>query len=126
MKTDTIISGSSDNSVRIWNLKFKTEQTDSFKPKKSLEFIEPIVLEGHSSDVYCLEIYGDYISSGGSDSLVIVWNFNGDLLFRLSGHLGNVRSLFMNDYYMVSGGDAKRIMLWNYKVCFVAIENTYL
>jgi F-box/WD-40 domain protein 7 len=113
MKKDTLVSCSSDNSLRIWNLNFQDNQPSS---KSLVEPIEPIVLNGHISDVNCCEIYDNYIASGGSDSLIIIWNFEGQLLFKLEGHLGCVRNLYMDDYKLVSGGDAKRIMVWDYKV----------
>lgn len=117
MKEGCIVSGSSDNFLRIWNLTLKYEvSTETSKNKISLESVEPKSLEGHTSDVNCLEFYGDYIASGSSDSSIIIWNFNGDLLYTLTGHLGNVRSLYMDEYKLVSGGDAKKIMIWDYKV----------
>lgn len=120
MKKDCIVSGSSDNSVRIWNLNLKYEVlVETSKRKISLDNVDSKSLEGHTSDVNCLEIYGNYIASGGSDSLIIIWNFDGELLYKLTGHLGCVRSLHMNNYILVSGGDAKRIMIWDYKVIFI-------
>ena len=107
------MSASSDSTLRLWNFEINFEPNRS-KPSVRLE--ESIVLSGHSSDVYCVQINTHYIASGSADSNIIVWNFRGELLFKLTGHLGVVRNLYMDEYKLVSGGDAKKIMIWDYKV----------
>ena len=119
-----VVSGSSDARLRIWDLFIlekkladsSTHHVDKANVKKIVEVVNVKVLEGHTSDVYCLEVHGDFIVSGGADSLVIVWSLpTGDLLHRLAGHLGIVRCLFIDEYKCVSGGDAKKIIVWDYK-----------
>ncbi|GBG16223.1 WD repeat-containing protein 5-like, partial [Hondaea fermentalgiana] len=56
---DTIVSGSSDNTVRIWNATSGEEQH---------------VLKGHSDIVLSVAIQGDTIVSGSSDKTVRIWN----------------------------------------------------
>lgn len=80
--------------------------------------INSIDLKGHSSDVYSVDYNEDFIASTGADSLVIIWNFVGDLLYKLTGHLGIVRFCFMDEYKLITGGDAKRILVWDYRVKF--------
>lgn len=128
MKNNIIISASSDETVRIWNLNIQITQTESTLTHNNSIKLKKIVdldnnndksckiCRGHSSDVNVIELYDDYIASGSSDSNIIIWNFDGHLLFKLSGHLGVIRSLYMDNYKLVSGGDAKRIMVWDYKV----------
>ena len=56
-----IVSGGEDNTVRIWNLKDRTQEA---------------VLEGHSDSVISLAITSDskYIVSCGNDKTVRIWN----------------------------------------------------
>lgn len=107
-----LISGSGDSTLKIWNLTFGKHKNDRIV----LESIDFKNLKGHKSDVYCMDTYSDYIASGGADSMVLVWNFNGDLLYQMSGHLGIVRFIQIDEQKLVSGGDAKRILVWDYKV----------
>ena len=134
MEENVIISGSSDATLRIWNLEIK--ETKPGKHEVTLKSAAKI-LRGHKSDIYCVDACGDYIVSGGADSIVIVWNFNGEKLHELNGylivnghlnvflrdllkyilrHLGIVRFLYIDEFKLVSGGDAKKIMIWDYKV----------
>ena len=113
MLENKIVSASSDSTLRLWKFEIIFEPNRS-KPTVRLE--DSIVLLGHSSDVYCVQINTQYIVSGSADSNIIVWNLQGELLFRLTGHLGVVRNLYMDDFKLVSGGDAKKIMIWDYKV----------
>ena len=57
-----IVSGGSDNTVRIWNLQNKTQEA---------------VLEGHTGSVSSVAITSDnkYIVSGGYDKTIRIWNF---------------------------------------------------
>jgi WD40 repeat protein len=114
------VSGSGDTTLKIWNLSIKRKEADakSATPKLICNVLDSKTLQGHSSDVYCVDICGQYVVSGGADSLVIVWNLSGELLFKMSGHLGIVRYLFLDEFKCVSAGDARKIIVWNYKVCF--------
>lgn len=114
MKENKIVTASSDATLRVWNIQIEADPDKKKKLSVKLRN-EPIILIGHASDIYCVQIYNDFICSGGADSSIIVWNFGGDLLHRLNGHLGIVRSLYIDDYKLVSGGDAKKIMIWDYK-----------
>lgn len=115
---NTLVSGSSDSSLRIWNIQISNRiKVDGSKSDKLIgNLIDVKVLNGHQSDIYCVDTCGDYIASGGADSLVIIWNFDGDLLYKLNGHLGIVRCIFMDKHKLVTGGDAKKIIVWDYKV----------
>ena len=111
-----IVSGSSDSTLRIWRLGIERRQPSGHIDRMSLSETQTLV--GHQSDVYCLEVYGAYIASGGADSLVIVWSrHDGRLLHKLSGHLGIVRFIHMDEHKLVTGGDSKKIIVWNYRVC---------
>jgi len=63
MKQDTIVTASSDSTLRIWKIKM-SEIGESKKPPTLELKEEPLVLRGHSSDIYCVKVNGDYICSG--------------------------------------------------------------
>jgi F-box/WD-40 domain protein 7 len=128
MRFGVIVSGSSDATVRIWRISIeetkriylksngKTETRNEMRYTVCLADVK--TLEGHQSDVYCLDFNAYYIASSGSDSKILIWNFEGDLIHTLTGHLGVVRHLYIDDHKLVSGGDAKKIMIWDYRVRF--------
>jgi F-box/WD-40 domain protein 7 len=102
---DLLVSGSGDKNVILWKLQ-----------NEKLNLIDKVVLNAHQSDIYCVDVFDEYIASGGADSLIIIWNTYGDLLYKLSGHLGIVRCLHLDEFKLVSSGDAKKVMIWNYRV----------
>ncbi|RMZ97509.1 F-box WD repeat-containing 7-like [Brachionus plicatilis] len=108
-----LISASGDSTIKVWNYSISTGPNS--QDRLMFNQVNFIDLKGHSSDVYSLDFYGDFIASTGADSLVIIWNFSGDLLYKLNGHLGIVRFCYMDDYKLITGGDAKRIVIWDYK-----------
>ena len=57
-----IISGSSDKTIRIWNLLEKTQET---------------ILQGHTDSVWTVAVTSDnkYIISGSSDKTIRIWKF---------------------------------------------------
>ncbi len=86
-----IVSASSDSTLRIWNYEVNTIPNTT---KLQANLSESIVLRGHHSDVYCVQIKSGYIASGGADSMIIIWDLEGNLLSKLNGHLG--WSIFLN------------------------------
>lgn len=125
MKTsDLLASCSGDSTLKLWYfssrllLKKKNKPTEAETEHSTSEILlETKTLVGHSSDVYCLDMFGEYLASGGADSLVILWSLSdASMLFKLAGHLGVVRCLYLDEFKLVSGGDAKKIMVWDYKV----------
>lgn len=113
---NTLISGSGDSTLKIWNLSITIDDKSEHE-KAVLNSIDFKNLNGHNSDVYCVDTCLEYIASGGADSLVIIWNFSGELLHKMTGHLGIVRFIHLDEHKLVTGGDAKRIIVWDYKVC---------
>lgn len=115
-----LISGSADSTVKIWKFERSDSETNDETHKSTqltITFTKTLV--GHSSDVYCVDSVGSYIASGGADSLILIWNLDGDLFFKLAGHLGIVRCIYMDEHKLVTGGDAKKIMVWDYKVTLI-------
>jgi F-box and WD-40 domain protein 7 len=117
MKNNLVVSGSSDSTLKLFNIII---DKDSHGRKIILSTGNSKTLEGHESDVYCLDFNDDFIVSSGADSKVLVWNFSGKLLHQLVGHLGVVRYMFIDNFKLVTGGDAKKIMVWDYKVSYFA------
>lgn len=115
MKGKKVISASSDSNLIIWNLEIEQRiRADGSKDEKlKAKLIDFKILMGHLSDIYSFDICGDYIASGGADSLVLIWNFNGDLLFKLKGHLGIVRCVRLDEHKLVTGGDAKKVGIFS-------------
>lgn len=124
MAGNRIISGSSDATLRIWEIIFDRNE----KTNKRIACLDTftILTDGHRSDILCVETRDEYVVSGGADSMVIVWSMAGDLLHRLGGHLGNVRYIYIDEFRCVTGGDAKRIMVWDYKVSLSSEKEPFL
>lgn len=71
IKTNNIVTASSDATLRIWRI-----QINSIPEKKRLvveQRDEPIILEGHLSDIYCVEISEDFICSGKMNVDAIIY-----------------------------------------------------
>ncbi|QFS48795.1 caspase family protein [Nostoc sphaeroides] len=101
----TIVSGGSDGTVRLWNC-------------QGLPLAEP--LRGHKGGVSSVAISADgqMIVSGGSDRAVRLWNCQGlPLAEPLHGHKGGVYSVAMSGdgQMIVSGGGNGTVRLWNYQ-----------
>ncbi|GBG35288.1 WD repeat-containing protein pop2 [Hondaea fermentalgiana] len=95
---DTIVSGSRDKTVRIWNATSGEEQ---------------LMLKGHSRTVTSVAIQGDNIVSGSDDKTVRVWNAtSGEEQHVLKGHFGRVHSVVIQGDIIVSRspGDTR---YWN-------------
>lgn len=105
-KMRTIISGSSDNEIKVWDMDFnKSTRT----------------MRGHEDLVWCFLIRRKNISypaliSGSWDNTIKVWNLcNGDLIHTLDGHTSIVWCLtFLNEdeKRVVSGSFDNTIKIW--------------
>lgn len=99
----TFVSGSDDNTIKIWNLKSKKEIR---------------TLKGHKGFVYSVAISSDgqTLVSGGKDQTIKVWNLNtGQEIRTLMGHIGIVTSIAISPDHkiLVSGSYDKSIKIWN-------------
>jgi len=98
-----IVSGSCDNSIRIWS-------------KQGNEWTSE-TLEGHTSTVYTLQVLPDgSIISGGGDCTIRIWTKQGDGWESeiLGGHEGPVLCLqALPDGRIVSGSRDKTIRIWD-------------
>src|SRR6201994_1305782 len=101
-----VVSGSSDKTVRIWNVETGSEEK---------------MLEGHSSWVNSVAFSHDgrRVVSGSSDNTVRIWNVEtGSEEKMLEGHSDPVNSVaFSHDgKRVVSGSDDKTVWIWNVDV----------
>jgi F-box and WD-40 domain protein 1/11 len=102
---DTLVSGSRDKSIRIWDL-----STYRLKAKP---------LYGHDASVLCLQFDDrpeeDIIISGGSDNYVIVWKFStGEIVKKMTdAHTESVLNLRFDERYLVTCSKDKTIKIWN-------------
>jgi len=99
----TLASGSSDNTIKIWNL-------------ATGELIR--TLSGHSNSVRSVAISPDgrTLSSGSRDKTIKIWNLaTGELIRTLSSHSDRVRSVAISPdgRTLASGSDDKTIKIWN-------------
>lgn len=98
----TIISGSDDKTLRIWNL----------NSQKLLR-----TLKGHTDWVYAVAFSADgqIILSGSKDKTVRLWQGSGQQSRTLTGHTSYVNSVAINrdKTKVVSGSYDKTVKLWN-------------
>lgn len=98
---DVLISGSYDNSVRVW--KISTGETVK-------------ILRGHQQKVYSvvLDVKRNRCISGSMDTSVKIWDLDtGDCLFTLDGHTNLVGLLDLQDGRLVSAAADSTLRIWS-------------
>jgi hypothetical protein len=98
-----IVSGSYDETVRIWSLENKTQEA---------------ALTGHTSYVnsVCMSGDGRWIVSGSSDNTVRIWSVaNKTQQAVLTGHTDSVSSVCISGdgRWIVSGSEDKTVRIWS-------------
>ncbi|KAI1263261.1 WD40 repeat-like protein [Xylariaceae sp. FL1019] len=99
--TDTLVSGSYDNTVRVWRI--STGETVH-------------VLQGHSQKVYSvvLDTERNRCISGSMDSFVKIWDLDtGSCLYTLEGHSLLVGLLDLRDQRLVSAAADSTLRIWD-------------
>jgi WD40 repeat protein/tRNA A-37 threonylcarbamoyl transferase component Bud32 len=101
-RTATLVSGSLDDTLRVWNLQTGTQQSS---------------LTGHARGVNQVAISskGQVLVSCGDDSTIKVWNLSvGRLIHTLEGHMRGVTSIAIGHqgWILASGSKDKAIKLW--------------
>ena len=106
-----LVSGSSDETVRIWNM---DETSEKFGTHSTLT--------GHNYSVRCVYYSpnGKYIASGSCDKTIRIWNVDETsekfgTHITLTGHTDWVNSLSYspNGKYVTSGSNDRTIRIWN-------------
>ncbi|GJJ69902.1 F-box and WD-40 domain protein 1/11 [Entomortierella parvispora] len=94
-----IVSGSRDNTIKIWDL-------DSGICARTLS--------GHSASVLCLHYEGNRIVSGSSDTNIMVWDMeSGSVVKTLTGHSESVLSLRFENDTVVSCSKDQTVRIWS-------------
>ncbi len=101
--SNTLVSGSSDNTIKVWNLGIE-----------KLKY----TLTGHSNWVLCLALSpdGNTLVSGSSDNTIKIWNLvKEELKYTLNGHSRGVLTVAISadSNTLVSGSSDKTIKVWN-------------
>jgi len=95
-----LISGSLDNTIRIWDV-------ESGKARKTLF--------GHIEGVWSVQSDKLRVVSASHDRTIKVWNHgDGNCIATLVGHRGAVTCLALGDDKIVSGSDDGDIRLWSF------------
>jgi WD40 repeat protein/tRNA A-37 threonylcarbamoyl transferase component Bud32 len=100
---NTIVSGSDDMTIRIWNMKAAKEIR---------------ILNGHTKWIYSVAISpdGKTIVSGSQDKTIKIWKLNtGEEIRTLTGHTDYVNAVAISSQgnTIVSGSYDKTIKVWN-------------
>ncbi|KAJ3174909.1 hypothetical protein HDU87_006575 [Geranomyces variabilis] len=95
-----LISGSLDNTIKIWCLATGVEVKTLF---------------GHVEGVWCAAVDSLRIVSGGQDRKVIVWDIErGQKMYELTGHGGAVNCCQMTDTKVITGGEDGMVRIWDF------------
>jgi WD40 repeat protein len=99
---DSIISGSWDNTIKIWD-------------KNTGNCIQ--TLQGHTAPIQCLVVDGDSIISGSQDKTIKIWDKNtGNCLQTLQGHTDVIWCLVVDGDSIISGSFDNTIKIWDMAV----------
>lgn len=103
---NTLVTGSYDGSIRIWDLAARTPSPTCTRVIKAdkiacLDFLlEPAVIVAGLYDT----------------GRILVFDLKtGELLHTLSGHNKGIRNVAINEHYLVSVGQDKAICVWDYR-----------
>ncbi|KAI8819996.1 WD40-repeat-containing domain protein, partial [Fimicolochytrium jonesii] len=95
-----VVTGSVDQSVKVWNLADRTLIRS---------------MRGHRDSVTCIAVQDDYAFSGSLDMTIRHWDIStGDCIRTLTAHTKWVKALAVNDDYLVSGGWDECIIVWDW------------
>ena len=127
---DFILSGSNDQTVRLWNRVRNREEMlqiyEELNEEKavSIPVAEPaLVLEGHHDTVRCLQFKENVACTGGSDRVIRVWDLTtgvhrtalGSSRTPTETHSHRVSCLQMSECrnLIVSGSNDRTVRLWD-------------
>jgi WD40 repeat protein len=101
---DTMVSGSQDNTIRIW--KISTGETLKIINENTAVL---------AVRVFSIEYKQIVCGKSGSSNNLQIYNYNtGDLIKTLTGHSSSVYSIEMlSGQFMASGGDDQSVIIWD-------------
>ncbi|KAF8371373.1 hypothetical protein PRIPAC_77802, partial [Pristionchus pacificus] len=106
---DRVVSGSSDTTIRCWNL----------KQEGGTGLLEH-TLHGHSETVRCLHLVKNRLASGSNDFTIKIWDMERSdgwssmgCRRTMIGHNNHVRCLEMGEQNMISGSYDSSLKLWS-------------
>uniref|UniRef100_A0A1I7W106 F-box domain-containing protein n=4 Tax=Onchocercidae TaxID=6296 RepID=A0A1I7W106_LOALO len=106
---DRIVSGSSDNTIRVWDIKSST-----------MPGLGTMTLTGHSDTVRCLHLSGNRLASGSNDLTIKVWGLAVNRTWSsiacrqtMIGHTNFVRCLQMEKERLISGSYDHTLKIWS-------------
>lgn len=101
-KTNTIVSGSDDQTLKVWSSETGRCIT---------------TLEGHTGGVWSSQLSPeDIVISGSTDRTLRIWKaHSGELIHTLYGHTSTVRCLALDGDFVVSGSRDMTLRMWNIK-----------
>ncbi len=95
---DELISGSSDNTIKIWDLNTNTCVA---------------TFPGHTAWVRSLTVSGDKLFSGSSDCTIRIWDVSTNTVATLQGHTNSVSSLAIFRDKLLSSSHDNTIKIWD-------------
>jgi WD40 repeat protein len=103
LRDATLFSGSSDNTIKIWDLSGSTNTcTATFK--------------GHTGRVCSLALTDTTLFSASSDCTILIWDLKSNTCTAtLSGHKDGVTSLLLRDATLFSSSYDSTIKIWDLK-----------
>ncbi|MCP9265560.1 hypothetical protein DINM_020889 [Dirofilaria immitis] len=106
---DRIVSGSSDNTIRVWDMK-----------SSAMPGLGTMTLTGHSDTVRCLHLSGNRLASGSNDLTIKVWGLAVNRTWSsiacrqtMIGHTNFVRCLQMEKERLISGSYDHTLKIWS-------------
>uniref|UniRef100_A0A915CZG0 F-box domain-containing protein n=1 Tax=Ditylenchus dipsaci TaxID=166011 RepID=A0A915CZG0_9BILA len=106
--SERIVSGSTDSTIRIWDLKNNTGS------------VGQMTLTGHSATVRCLHLHKNRLASGSNDFSIKIWDLTVNPTWShiacrrtLLGHTNLVRCLQMVEDKLVSGSYDHTLKIWS-------------
>ena len=109
----TIVTGSADSTVRVWDLRMLQSGSKN-RAKTSTAGAERLLLRGHKGGITCIHRDWTQIVSGSTDTTVKVWDQNtGECVRSCYGHISGVSCVArIDDSTIVSGSWDNALRLW--------------
>ena len=98
---ENIYSGSTDETVRRWNVKDHEQE---------------LIYRGHEGSITAIAVDAMYMCSGSSDATIRLWNkHDGRQLRTVYGHHKSILALDLGPTWMLSGSTDEEVRVWTIK-----------